>query len=111
MHPTLTHVTPSPHVIPIGVGVTKSYTATFNPNLAASLEAANPPEPPPITIISNIFQIFLEAYLSVVILHGTRPKTKKILKSQPVFHTFVGWGILKGCSIGILREVISRFLF
>mmetsp|Transcript_41319 Transcript_41319/g.103307 ORF Transcript_41319/g.103307 Transcript_41319/m.103307 type:complete len:226 (-) Transcript_41319:203-880(-) len=47
MHPTLTHVPPRPQVVPWGVGVTKSQTATRAPRDAASLEQARPPEPPP----------------------------------------------------------------
>ena len=35
--------------VPSGVGFTKSQTATFLPSLAAALEHARPPEPPPIT--------------------------------------------------------------
>mmetsp|Transcript_29076 Transcript_29076/g.86060 ORF Transcript_29076/g.86060 Transcript_29076/m.86060 type:complete len:207 (-) Transcript_29076:523-1143(-) len=49
MHPTLTHVPPSPHCVPAGDGFTKSSTATFAPRALASFEAARPPEPPPIT--------------------------------------------------------------
>ena len=49
MHPTLTQVPPRPHVVPCGVGFTKSQTATFLPYLAAAFEQARPPEPPPIT--------------------------------------------------------------
>ena len=48
-HPTLTQVPPRPQVVPCGVGLTKSQTATFLPYLAAALEQARPPEPPPIT--------------------------------------------------------------
>ena len=48
-HPTLTQVPPRPQVVPVGVGLTKSQTATFLPYLAAALEQARPPEPPPIT--------------------------------------------------------------
>ena len=40
---------PRPHVVPGGLGLTKSQTATFLPWLAARLEQASPPEPPPIT--------------------------------------------------------------
>mmetsp|Transcript_32290 Transcript_32290/g.63091 ORF Transcript_32290/g.63091 Transcript_32290/m.63091 type:complete len:209 (+) Transcript_32290:950-1576(+) len=47
MHPTLTHVPPRPQVVPEGVGVTKSQTATRAPSAAASLLHASPPEPPP----------------------------------------------------------------
>jgi len=36
MQPTLTQVPPRPHVVPCGVGTTKSHTATFLPNEAAS---------------------------------------------------------------------------
>ena len=36
MHPTLTQVPPRPHAVPIGVGTTKSHTATFLPREAAS---------------------------------------------------------------------------
>ena len=49
MHPTLTHVPPSPHVVPGGDGFTKSHTATFLPSFAARFEHASPPEPPPMT--------------------------------------------------------------
>jgi len=49
MQPTLTHVPPSPHVVPAGDGFTKSHTATFLPNLAAAFEHERPPEPPPMT--------------------------------------------------------------
>lgn len=50
IQPTLTQVPPSPHVVPIGVGFTKSQTATLAPSLAASFDEAKPPEPPPMTI-------------------------------------------------------------
>lgn len=49
MHPTLTQVPPSPHLVPIPDGFTKSRQATLCPSLAASLAHARPPEPPPIT--------------------------------------------------------------
>jgi hypothetical protein len=49
IHPTLTHVPPKPQVVPTGVGLTKSASATFFPNYAACLAAETPPEPPPIT--------------------------------------------------------------
>jgi len=49
MHPTLTQVPPSPHLVPTGDGLTKSATPTLAPKSAASLAAARPPDPPPIT--------------------------------------------------------------
>mmetsp|Transcript_25332 Transcript_25332/g.59287 ORF Transcript_25332/g.59287 Transcript_25332/m.59287 type:complete len:243 (+) Transcript_25332:856-1584(+) len=49
IHPTLTQVPPRPHLVPAGLGLTKSSTATLAPNAEASLEAASPPDPPPIT--------------------------------------------------------------
>lgn len=49
MHPTLTHVPPSPHVVPIGDGCTKSARATFAPRFAPHLADEIPPDPPPIT--------------------------------------------------------------
>jgi len=53
MQPTFTHVPPRPHLVPTGLGATKSANPTFAPSYAASLLAANPPEPPPITKKSN----------------------------------------------------------
>lgn len=41
-----------PHLVPIGVGLTKSKQATLAPLATASLAHAKPPEPPPITIKS-----------------------------------------------------------
>jgi len=38
---------PTPQVDPNGDGITKSAIPTFAPNVAASLEQAIPPEPPP----------------------------------------------------------------
>jgi hypothetical protein len=49
IHPTLTQVPPSPHFDPRGEGFTKSAKATFLPRSAAALDAAKPPDPPPIT--------------------------------------------------------------
>jgi len=49
MQPTLTQVPPRPHLVPEGVGVTKSATATFLPAREACLAADIPPEPPPMT--------------------------------------------------------------
>ena len=45
----LTHVPPSPHLVPRGDGLTKSKHTTFAPCRAASFAAAIPPEPPPMT--------------------------------------------------------------
>jgi hypothetical protein len=42
-------VPPTPQVVPMGVGLTKSARPTFLPILAAALDAAWPPDPPPIT--------------------------------------------------------------
>ena len=47
MQPTLTQVPPIPHVVPYGLGFTKSAKPTFAPYLAAVLADARPPEPPP----------------------------------------------------------------
>lgn len=52
MQPTFTHVPPRPHLVPRGVGLTKSRQATLAPFATASLAQAKPPEPPPITIRS-----------------------------------------------------------
>lgn len=52
MHPTFTHVPPSPHVVPAGLGLTKSRHIVFAPCFAASFAAASPPEPPPMTTTS-----------------------------------------------------------
>jgi len=49
MQPTLTHVPPRPHLVPEGVGLTKSAIATFLPAREECLAAETPPDPPPIT--------------------------------------------------------------
>jgi len=49
---TLTQVPPRPHVEPCVEGLTKSKRATRAPARAASLAAAKPPEPPPMTMMS-----------------------------------------------------------
>jgi hypothetical protein len=54
MHPTLTHVPPKPHLVPIGEGLTKSAKPTFTQELAAHLAAESPPEPPPIIKMSYL---------------------------------------------------------
>lgn len=53
MHPTLTQVPPSPHLVPCGEGVTQSSTATRAPLLTASFAHASPPDPPPMTARSQ----------------------------------------------------------
>jgi len=50
IHPTLTQVPPIPHLVPIGVGFTKSATPiflSFPPIFLAYLTVASPPEPQP----------------------------------------------------------------
>jgi len=47
-HPTLTQVPPVPHDVAWGDGVAKSAKPTFFPKIAAALDDANPPAPPPI---------------------------------------------------------------
>jgi len=45
----LTQVPPRPHLVPIGLGFTKSAIPTLIPAFAAYLAAESPPDPPPIT--------------------------------------------------------------
>ena len=78
MHPTLTQVPPSPHLVPIPDGLTKSRQATFCPSLAASLAHASPPEPPPITTKSYSY------WCSRSLLSGETPAVVAAEATPPV---------------------------
>lgn len=113
MQPTFTQVPPRPHVVPLGVGFTKSQTATLAPRLAASLDAAKPPEPPPMTICKEklhyfTFQVNSCLHISLQMPYGTPSNIYISITVFPLINNFlilkvykfseyslVGWDILK----------------